>query len=76
NVTDTDYDTSDRTGVRDYIHVVHFATGHITCMKKFKENCGLQIYNLGIGKGCSILEMIKILEKVSGKTIAYKECPR
>ncbi|CAF2748653.1 unnamed protein product [Rotaria sp. Silwood2] len=76
NVTGTDYDTPDGTGVRDYIHVVDLATGHLACMKKFKENCGLQIYNLGTGKGYSVLEMIKALEKASGKTIAYKECPR
>ncbi|CAF4271366.1 unnamed protein product [Rotaria sp. Silwood2] len=71
NVTDTDYDTPDGTDVRDYIHVVDLATGHIACMKKFKENCGLQAC-----KGYSVLEMIKALEKASGKTIAYKECPR
>ncbi|CAF1117048.1 unnamed protein product [Adineta steineri] len=62
--------------VRDYIHVVDLAKGHIAAMKKFKDNCGLQIYNLGTGKDYSVLEMIKALEKASGKTIAYKNYPR
>ncbi|CAF4039182.1 unnamed protein product, partial [Rotaria sordida] len=49
----TDYDTPDGTSVRDYIHVVHVAIGHIAAMKQFEMNCGLKIYNLGTGKECS-----------------------
>ncbi|CAF1458766.1 unnamed protein product [Rotaria sp. Silwood1] len=76
NIFGTDYDTSDGTGVREYIHVVDVAIGHIAAMKQFEMNCGLKIYNLGTGKGYSVLEMIKALEKVSGKIISYKECSR
>jgi len=76
NITGTDYDTPDGTGVRDYIHVVDLVIGHIAAMQKFKENCGLKIYNLGTGKGYSVFEMIKGLEKASGRKIAYQECPR
>ncbi|CAF0789499.1 unnamed protein product [Didymodactylos carnosus] len=76
NVMGTDYDTPDGTGVRDYIHVVDLAIGHVAAMNKFKENCGLKIYNLGTGHGYSVLEMIKALEKASGRNIAFKNCPR
>ncbi|CAF5126063.1 unnamed protein product, partial [Rotaria sp. Silwood1] len=62
--------------VRDYIHVVDVAIGHIAAVKQLEMNCGLKIYNLGTGKGYSVLEMIKALEKASGKTISYKECSR
>ncbi|CAF5165629.1 unnamed protein product, partial [Rotaria sp. Silwood1] len=76
NIFGTDYDTLDGTGVRDYIHVVDVAIRHIAAMKQFEMNCGLKIYNLGTGKDYSVLEMIKALEKASGKTISYKECSR
>ncbi|CAF0908213.1 unnamed protein product [Adineta steineri] len=76
NIYGTDYDTPDGTGVRDYLHVVDTATGHTAAMKKLEENCGLKIYNLGTGKGYSVLDMIKAVEKASGKTIACKEHPR
>ncbi|CAF1136090.1 unnamed protein product [Rotaria sordida] len=76
NIFGTDYNTPDGTGVRDYIHVVDVAMGHIAAMKQFEINCGLKIYNLGTGKGYSVREMIKALEKASGKTILYKECSR
>ncbi|XP_030574915.1 UDP-glucose 4-epimerase isoform X3 [Archocentrus centrarchus] len=71
-----DYDTIDGTGVRDYIHVVDLAKGHIAALKKLKENCGCKAYNLGTGKGYSVLEMVKAMEKASGKEITYKIAPR
>lgn len=76
NVMGTDYETPDGTGVRDYIHVVDLAVGHIAAMKKLDENCGLQVYNLGTGKGYSVFQMIKEFEKASGKKINYQTCPR
>ena len=75
NVFGDDYDTPDGTGVRDYIHVVDLALGHIAAI----ENCndtGVHIYNLGTGRGYSVLEMIKAFEKACGKTLPYKICPR
>ncbi|CAF1493710.1 unnamed protein product [Rotaria sp. Silwood1] len=68
NIFGTDYDTSDGTGVRDYIHVVDVAIGHIAAMKQFEMNLWFKSY--------SVLEMIKALEKASGKIISYKECSR
>lgn len=67
-----DYDTLDGTGVRDYIHVVDLAKGHVSAMKKLKDSSGLNIYNLGTGKGYSVLEVIKAFSKASGKEIPYK----
>ncbi len=66
-----DYDTKDGTGVRDYIHVVDLAIGHVKA-KKALENQGVHIFNLGTGIGYSVLEMIKTFEKVSGKKIPYE----
>lgn len=71
-----DYDTPDGTGVRDYIHVVDLAKGHVAAVKKLYEKCGLVIYNLGTGRGYSVLEVIKAFEKASGKKIDYKIMPR
>ncbi|RVE57023.1 hypothetical protein OJAV_G00212060 [Oryzias javanicus] len=71
-----DYDTVDGTGVRDYIHVVDLSKGHIAALKKLKENCGCKVYNLGTGKGYSVLQVVKGMEKASGKEIAYKIAPR
>ncbi|XP_070555442.1 UDP-glucose 4-epimerase-like [Ptychodera flava] len=71
-----DYDTPDGTGVRDYIHVVDLASGHIAALKKLEENGGCKVYNLGTGKGYSVLEMVKGFEKASGKEIKYKVVPR
>lgn len=76
NVFGTDYDTIDGTGVRDYIHIHDLATGHIAALKKIDEGLGLKIYNLGTGKGTSVLEMIAAMEKATGKTIPYKICAR
>lgn len=67
-----DYNTPDGTGVRDYIHVVDLAIGHIKALEKLNSNPGLVIYNLGTGKGYSVLEMIKVFSEVSGKNIPYK----
>ena len=68
-----DYDTKDGTGVRDYIHVVDLAQGHIKALEKLeKENQGLYIYNLGTGKGYSVLDMVKAFEKATGQKVQYK----
>lgn len=67
-----DYDTKDGTGVRDYIHVLDLADGHIAALNKLKQNCGLVVYNLGTGTGYSVLEMIRAFEKVSGRSIPYE----
>lgn len=71
-----DYDTPDGTGVRDYIHVVDLALGHVKAIQKLEEKKGVSIYNLGTGKGYSVLEMVKAFEKASGKSIAYTIKPR
>ncbi len=71
-----DYDTPDGTGVRDYIHVVDLAKGHLNALEKLKERLGLLIYNLGTGKGYSVLDMVKNFEKVSDRPIKYKILPR
>jgi UDP-glucose 4-epimerase len=67
-----DYPTHDGTGVRDYIHVVDLAVGHIKALKKVMSSNGINAYNLGTGTGYSVLEMIQAFEKASGKTIPYK----
>ena len=67
-----DYDTHDGTGVRDYIHVVDLAKGHIKALDKLNTNCGLVTYNLGTGNGYSVLDMVKAFSKASGKDIPYK----
>ena len=66
-----DYDTHDGTGVRDYIHVVDLADGHVKALNKIKENCGVKIYNLGTGIGYSVLDIVKAYEKACGKEIPY-----
>ena len=71
NVFGDDYDTPDGTGVRDYIHVVDLALGHIAALEKC-VNSGVHIYNLGTGKGYSVLEMIHAFEKACGKKLDYK----
>lgn len=72
----SDYDTPDGTGVRDYIHVVDLAKGHICALKKLEKNVGIVIYNLGTGKGFSVLDMINAFSKVSHKEIPYKMVER
>lgn len=66
-----DYDTIDGTGVRDYIHVVDLAIGHVKAIKKLLKKEGVSIYNLGTGKGYSVLEMVHAFEQASGKQIPY-----
>ena len=76
NVFGNDYDTPDGTGVRDYIHVVDLAKGHVKALKKIEDNSGLSIYNLGTGKGYSVLEMVEMFRKVTGREIPYRVTPR
>ncbi len=72
-----DYNTPDGTGVRDYIHVVDLAKGHVLALNKLdKEEKGLYIYNLGTGTGYSVLDMVKAFEKSTGKKVPYKIAPR
>lgn len=71
-----DYQTCDGTGVRDYIHVTDLAIGHLFAIKKLMTSSGLVTYNLGTGKGYSVLEMIVAFEKASNKKIPYKIAKR
>ncbi len=72
NVFGSDYDTPDGTGVRDYIHVVDLARGHIKTLPKLFTDPGVVVYNLGTGKGFSVLEMVRGFEAASKRKIAYK----
>lgn len=77
SVFGNDYDTHDGTGVRDYIHVVDLAKGHILALNKLdKEKKGMYVYNLGTGIGYSVLDIVNAFEKVNGIKIAYKIAPR
>ncbi|MCP3849253.1 MAG: UDP-glucose 4-epimerase GalE [Gammaproteobacteria bacterium] len=67
-----DYNTPDGTGVRDYIHVVDLARGHIKALEKLVGKPGLVVYNLGTGQGYSVIEMVKAIEKASGKEVPYQ----
>lgn len=71
-----DYNTPDGTGVRDYIHVVDLALGHVKALEKLESKPGLVTYNLGTGNGYSVLEMVQAFSKASGRNIAYKIAPR
>jgi UDP-glucose 4-epimerase len=71
-----DYDTPDGTGVRDYIHVMDLADGHLAALKCVGQKRGLHIYNLGTGQGSSVLEMIGAFSKASGRPVPYEICPR
>ena len=71
-----DYNTHDGTGVRDYIHVVDLAQGHVKALKKIEENAGLKIYNLGTGVGYSVLDVVKNFEDATGVKIPYSIKPR
>lgn len=66
-----DYPTKDGTCIRDYIHVVDLALGHLAALKAIKENWGLKIYNLGTGKGTSVLELVKAFNEANGLNIKY-----
>ncbi len=76
HVFGNDYDTPDGTGVRDYIHVVDLALGHVKALKKIEPGSGLSIYNLGTGVGYSVLDIVKNFEKATGKEIPYVIDPR
>ncbi|MBR2894569.1 MAG: UDP-glucose 4-epimerase GalE [Oscillospiraceae bacterium] len=76
HVYGNDYPTPDGTGVRDYIHVVDLAQGHVAALKKLETNCGLFICNLGTGKGYSVLDVLHAYEKACGKTLPYVVDPR
>ena len=77
SVFGNDYNTPDGTGVRDYIHVVDLAKGHVLALEKLdKEEKGLYIYNLGTGTGYSVLDMVNAFEKSTGKKVPYKIAPR
>ena len=76
HVFGNDYPTPDGTGVRDYIHVVDLARGHVCAIQKLETNCGLFICNLGTGKGYSVLEVLHAFEKACGKQIPYVIDPR
>ncbi|GAA4492468.1 UDP-glucose 4-epimerase GalE [Pseudaeromonas paramecii] len=71
-----DYPTPDGTGVRDYIHVVDLAIGHLKALSRMQQGRGVFTYNLGTGKGYSVLEMVKAFEAASGKPIPFKIAPR
>lgn len=71
-----DYPTHDGTGVRDYIHVIDLARGHVAALRKLAQNCGLFTCNLGTGKGYSVLDVLHAYEKACGKTLPYVIDPR
>jgi UDP-glucose 4-epimerase len=71
-VTGNDYDTPDGTGVRDYIHVVDLARGHVAAIDYVMANAGAAAFNLGTGKGTSVLELIAAFEAASGVKVNYK----
>ena len=76
NVFGNDYPTPDGTGVRDYIHVVDLAKGHLKALKRTEKMTGVEAYNLGTGKGYSVLDIVKNFEKATGQKIKYEITPR
>lgn len=76
NVFGNDYKTHDGTGVRDYIHVVDLASGHLAALKKLETKPGLVIYNLGTGKGTSVLDLVNAFEQANGIKVPYVICDR
>lgn len=71
-----DYNTEDGTGVRDYIHVVDLARAHVCALQAIKNNCGLEVYNIGTGRGYSVLDVVSAFEKVNDLKIPYSIKPR
>lgn len=71
-----DYDTPDGSGVRDFIHVVDLAKGHVCALNAIERKCGLVIYNLGTGQGYSVLDVVKVFERVNGVEVPYQIMPR
>lgn len=67
-----DYDTPDGTGVRDFIHVVDLAKGHVAALRKLEDEPGYMVHNLGTGNGCSVLEMVKAFEEINGVSVPYE----
>ena len=76
NVFGDDYDTPDGTGVRDYIHVVDLASGHLAALEYARKHKGAEAVNLGTGKGTSVLELVRAFEKASGRKVPYVVTPR
>ena len=76
NVFGNDYPTPDGTGIRDYIHVVDLAIGHLRAIEKLAEKPGFKIYNLGTGNGSSVLQIVKAFEAASGRKVPYVIKPR
>jgi len=76
SVYGNDYPTHDGTGVRDYIHVVDLAKGHLKALERLDDSPGVVIYNLGTGQGYSVLDMVKAFEKASGRKVPYRIAPR
>ena len=76
NIFGGDYDTHDGTGVRDYIHVVDLARGHVAAIEYMQRHKGENVFNLGTGTGYSVLDMVKAFERVTGKKIPYEIVPR
>lgn len=76
NIFGDDYSTPDGTGVRDYIHVVDLARGHVAAIDHMRRQRGESVFNLGTGKGCSVLELVHAFEKVNGVKIPYEVVPR
>ena len=76
NIFGDDYPTQDGTGIRDYIHVMDLASGHVSALSFSEDNPGWYAFNLGTGSGVSVLELVKTFEKVNKLTIPYKITPR
>lgn len=76
NVFGNDYPTPDGTGVRDYLHVVDLAKGHLAAIKYADKNCGTEVFNLGTGEGYSVLEMLHAFERACGRELPYKVTER
>ena len=76
NVFGDDYDTPDGTGVRDYIHVVDLARGHVAAINYMQQHKGESVFNLGTGNGYSVLDMVHAFEKVTGRKVPYRIAPR